>query len=366
MGRVRHALLVLVLAQLASLVATNPAGAAPAGPRLAVTQLVGFSTSSLLTFGAGGTEMETLFASEDSAFPLVAPLSAPSWSPDGAELAVTAIVGAVHGRYVSFPRTQVAIVPAAGGKPVPVDGTRGGRDPVFSPDGRYIAFAKELRRWRRNHHNGAETTFDSISTWVVDLQTRKARRLTPWRNGLGEAPSSFSPDGSLLALTRSHLHGVPQAVSIPVAGGREQVLVGHALEPVFSPDGRSLAFLRGPRKTVTHRQRNGNVESTTRSRFRLTNLFVRDMADGVVRRLTDDPRALDVAPSWDPSGRVLAYTELAPLRSESASWGLGDAVKTINADGSCATTFLRAPPEIAIANGGWQPGAGRDAGPTSC
>lgn len=361
----RRALLFLALALLAPVVATSPAGAAPAGPRLAVTQLVGFSTSSLLTFGAGGTEMETLFASEGSAFPLVAPLSAPSWSPDGTELAVTAIVGAVQGRYVSFPRTQVAIVPAAGGRPIPVDGTRGGRYPVFSPDGREIAFGKERRRWRANDRNGVETTFDSVSTWIVDLRTGNAHQLTPWRNGVEQVPSSFSPDGSLLALTRD-VHGAPDAVAIPVAGGHERLLVGHALEPVFSPDGRSLAFLRGPRRTVTRRHRSGNTEETSRSRFRLTNLFVRDMTDGVVRRLTDSPQALDAAPSWDPSGQVLAYTELAPLRSEAASWGLGDAVKTINADGSCAATFLRAPPEIAIANGGWQPGAGRDAGPMSC
>src|SRR5262249_52450521 len=134
--------------------------------------------------------------------PVPLPLTAPSWSPDGKTLAFAAAVGKKRGWFAYGSRTKIFLISAEGGKPRVVPGTEGGLNPVFAPDGHSIAFSIERRRLRRNSHGGGEVAYESASIWLADVDGGGRAQLTPWRNGLQEWPSSFSPDGGTLAATR--------------------------------------------------------------------------------------------------------------------------------------------------------------------
>jgi hypothetical protein len=71
-------------------------------------------------------------------------------------------------------------------------------------------------------------------------------------------------------------------------------------------------------------------------------------------------------PSWDPSGRRLAFTHNPPAEAT----GLlepepGNKVMAINADGTCLTRIFT-DPDLTLYGSAWQPGVGREAGPISC
>jgi hypothetical protein len=68
--------------------------------------------------------------------------------------------------------------------------------------------------------------------------------------GLFASPSSFSPDGSTLAISRQWRER-PAAVAIRLDGSGEAVLAQNAGAPVYSPDGSRLALTTiGKRRTI--------------------------------------------------------------------------------------------------------------------
>ena len=125
-------------------------------------------------------------------------------------------------------------------------GTRQGLNPVLSPDGGTIAFTRSKTRYRVDKTlagllpKGAplpktELAYSSTSTWLVDAGGGHPRRLTPWRDGLDETPTSFSPDGATLALTKTAKRQVgPQVVLADLASGG-QVEVAAKAERRRSP-----------------------------------------------------------------------------------------------------------------------------------
>jgi Tol biopolymer transport system component len=342
----------------------GPAAAeVPAGPRLAVVKWDARFRSELFTASPLGSDKDTLYTAGIEQSPTFLPFSHPAWSPDGSEVAFTADVGEENLRFASFPKTAIAVESADGGRPTLVSGTSGGSDPVFSPDGIHIAFAKERRRWKPNRHGGGRLVYDSGSIWIADLSTGGAAPLTPWRNGLRQSPSSFSPDGSRLAFTREEAKGKPQAMTMAIAGTRSELLVPDASEPVFSPDGSKIAFLRGPSKVKTIHRRHGHELTIVDAH--LTDVYVEQVGGSGLRRLTDTPNAIEFGSSWDPSGRRLAYAQIKPFAGDPVFPGFGDAIREINADGSCVTTAFSAPQE-AFFGAAWQPGPGREAGPIAC
>jgi Tol biopolymer transport system component len=76
-------------------------------------------------------------------------------------------------------------------------------------------------------------------------------------------------------------------------------------------------------------------------------------------------RAIELKPSWDPSGRRLAYTQQRVGPGESDFLGFGDSIMEINPDGSCRTRVLSYPNAV-LYGVVWQPGLGREAGPIAC
>lgn len=135
--------------------------------------------------------------------------------PDAEELPNT-------GAAATTPQQQVFVVPAAGGTPVAVGQ---GHSPVYSPDGERLAFTRrgEIWLWSR----GSE-----------------AQRLARVRGRVGRL--AWSPDGSRLLFSEDRGEH-SYAALLEIASRRLSYLdpgLGHSLEPVFSPDGRQVAFIR--------------------------------------------------------------------------------------------------------------------------
>jgi Tol biopolymer transport system component len=356
---------ILVLGTVLLLVIASAAAAAlPPGPRLAVVKLELRGRTELFTVDPLGAGRESLYAAGIRKAPAVAPFFSPAWSPDGTRIVFTAISGQFKGKYRRFPRTMLAEVSAEGGNPEPVPGTAGGSSPVFAPTAG-TSPSRDSASWKPNDRGGVSQTYESVSIWMADLVAGTSTRLTPWRNDLHQIPTSFSPDGSSLAFTRYVGQKAPEAMAMAFDGTADTVLAQHAAEPVYSPDGHWLAFLRGPVKITKEHSRTRNSSSTTVTTARMTDIYVQSVDRGDRRRLTETPNVLESAPRWDPSSQRLAYTALKPFGSELAFFGFGDAVMEINADGSCRTKVLSGGRK-ALYGATWQPGLGREAGPINC
>jgi Tol biopolymer transport system component len=96
-----------------------------------------------------------------------------------------------------------------------------------------------------------------------------------------------------------------------------------------------------------------------------TELAVANADGSGLRRLTSTPGALELLPSWDPSGQRLAFTKIKAAGGLAALLGIGDSIMEINADGTCPTKIL-SEPRVSYYGATWQPGPGREAGPISC
>ena len=114
--------------------------------------------------------------------------------------------------------------------------------PVWSPDGRKVAFASADRQpWDGGN-------FD---LYVMNADGSGLRRLT--RDPASDVAPVWSPDGRKIAFIRSHApaegRGPPESdvYVINVDGSGERNLTGDAVSggPMWSPDGRRIAFTSG-------------------------------------------------------------------------------------------------------------------------
>ena len=259
---------------------------------------------------------------------------APSWSPDGSQLAYLESNG------TTSESADVWVVPTAGATPRRLTTDGGARRGVaWQPGGTLLLFddSSPAGGW---------------GLWTADTTTGALLRIADTRPfGNGEA-GYWSPDGSRIAF--------------PVADGRLEVVApdgsnarvlapsGAAGGPTWSPDGRSVAYaatriLPGPY-----------------SRFGPptdTDVFVADVQSGRSQRLTGwfDPNVfgpLNDTPSWWPDGSRLFFRTFRQV-----AVGNNAAVWEMNADGTCEQPV----PALAGLAGGpwWRPGTAA-VGPLRC
>ncbi len=324
----------------------------PDGPRLAVVENTLFPYRfALTTVDETGAQPLRLAGGGPKTRPLPEEFTLPSWSPDGSMVVFVAL----SGRLDQGPRAVRLYVSSSDGSEVrPIKGTRGGEEPKFAPDGRTVFFTRYGYRSRVNGHGKKEFVRSGASVWAVDVSGGSARRITPERNGVWMYAGSFSPDGEDLLATRFSRHGSWGVVRINLTSGKTSVFLRRAVDPVYSPDGSKVAFVRWRN---VHRS-DGKSESRS-------DLFTVRSDGGGLRRVTSSP-GNDISQSWDPSGERLAFVRYLPERAEPEELGYGSAVMQVNADGSCLGFVLRPSLDVAFFGVAWQPGSGREAGRIEC
>ncbi len=102
--------------------------------------------------------------------------------------------------------------------------------PVFSPDGRWIAFA--------GNYDG------NVDVYVIPAAGGEPTRLT-WHPG-NDIPQAFTPDGRRVLFTSSRAdfsNRYTQLWTVPAAGGvAEKLPIPNAAQAAYSPDGRYIAY----------------------------------------------------------------------------------------------------------------------------
>jgi Tol biopolymer transport system component len=157
----------------------------------------------------------------------------PVWSPDGRYIAFCRILEGEPGIY---------IIPALGGAERRVRNTLWDDqefDEVFwfgrlswSPDGKSLAYSDRASR------------SEAASIFLLSLDSLEVRRLTSPLRSRGDFNPEFSPDGQTLAFARDS-QGVQSIYAIPVSGGEEQRLTSDTTQKwgvAWTPDGREIVF----------------------------------------------------------------------------------------------------------------------------
>jgi Tol biopolymer transport system component len=329
-----------------------PAASVPEGPRLAVVR---FDLSrfrfELRTVDDTGALPLRLAGGGQFKRPLPEWFTAPTWSPDGSKIVFVGIARNLDGG----PRGKRLYISRADGSGLrPLPNTHGADEPVFTPDGTAVAFTRIRNRPKRN---GDEKTYVArgASVWLAKLAGGKPTRLTPARAGLFVYGKSFAPDGRTLLGSRAVGQRSWEVVKIDLATGKISALLRNAEDPVYSPDGSRIAFVRW--SSLGKRRKGGPAESAA--------LFTIGAGGGEPRRLTRGP-GIDRFPSWDPSGERLAFVHYRPEVTELDEIGIGSALMQVNADGSCPGRILGPARKVGLYGAAWQPGLGREAGRIAC
>lgn len=159
----------------------------------------------------------------------------PAWSPDGRTIA---FVGVHKSTSSAFETEGLWIVPASGGSPRRLFRKRRTLGPAWSPDGKRLLF-----------------TVDDV-LWVIDRDGRRAGRISP--RSLDVLRAAWSPNGRMIAVSEYRGGKLGGGLSVARSDGsgwrritrpasRQRIADENDVifDPVWSPDGRQVAFSRG-------------------------------------------------------------------------------------------------------------------------
>ncbi|HWC49284.1 MAG TPA: hypothetical protein VG448_10425 [Solirubrobacterales bacterium] len=330
----------------------------PPGPRLATVELIETKGSerdekasapfmALSTFGPAGHKVRHLVKArleEPGGQVVPFPFFSPIWAGDGSALTFVAS----QGKQASY-----FTIGADGSGLERLPGVLG---PVYSADGRWMAFSR-FRSHRTSGRHGGH--YKSTTAWLLNLETRELRQLSSWRNGLETEPTSLSADGSLVAMTRrdSRIEG-STVVLLHLDGSAPPTLFARASEAAISPDGSRVAFAGYLNPT--------HIEAEENQDYDIGELYAANVDGTGVTRLTRNHTGIETSPSWDPSGERIAYVQMDADTSFDPAlsflFPLGNQIREMNGDGSCKVTVRRSP-KIAFYGVAWSPDSARGAGP---
>ncbi len=207
----------------------------------------------------------------------------PTFSPDGKSIAV--FLGE-EGRYGDY-----WIVPSEGGEArrLTTDFEEGGA-PAWTPDGKWLVFTSARR--------------GSLNLWRVSTSGGPP---VPVTTGPGDdLDPVVSSDGRTLLF--ANVKRTWTLVAQDVRNGARRTLIErrtHLVFPVFSPDGRRIAFAGKNARGDTH-------------------LFVMDADGSNLTSVTNGPGELNIRPQWSNDGATLYFYQVRPgpgFRSISLSGG---------------------------------------------
>ena len=156
--------------------------------------------------------------------------------------------------------------------------------PVFSPDGQSIAFSS-------NRHG-------SYNVFVTSIHSGKPTRLT--FDSANDVVAGWTPDGKnvLFASTRSPAFPPRyELFTVPAEGGRvRQITTTEGRDGVFSPDGKRLAYVRGPGDWYRKGYRGSSNDD----------VWISD-ADGSSPHQLTSFNGQDNSPMWSADGKWVYY-----------------------------------------------------------
>ncbi len=181
--------------------------------------------------------------------------------------------------------------------------------------------------------NGRRTLFSARGDiFSVPTENGATRDLTSTQ-GIDEDHPAWSPDGKWVAYT-TDVGGNAQVAVRPAEGGVEKVLTafteGYLYGPVFSADGRTLAFSDSAHRLWTVRVDGGAPRQVAQDKLgeihdqafspdgrwlafsmsavgRRRDLYLQELASGHVTRLGEG-HEIDANPAWSPDGKYLYFT----------------------------------------------------------
>jgi Tol biopolymer transport system component len=164
--------------------------------------------------------------------------------------------------------------------------------PVWSPDGRQVAF------WSERVEQGVAAR----ALYVMQADGSRQRRLTPPElsvSGFGESPS-WSPDGTRIVFGADSPLG--SGIWVVRTDGSGLTFVARGIEPAWSPRSNQIAF--------------GGIDQND-MHLGLVN------ADGSGLRMLTEGEDIDRLPSWAPDGRSLAFVRFDAEPPASALYRIG-------------------------------------------
>ena len=153
-------------------------------------------------------------------------------SPDGQEVAFTSNIDEVE---ATSTNNDVFVVPITGGTPKKISSSPGSDStPLYSPDGRYIAYRSQARA-------GYES--DRFRLFLYGRKSGATSDLTRNFDRWVDA-FAWAPDSSSIYFV-SEDHGTAPLWRVAIRGGEPQkIIAGFNDEPAVSPDGHTIFFSR--------------------------------------------------------------------------------------------------------------------------
>jgi len=156
--------------------------------------------------------------------------------------------------------------------------------PVFSPDGRSVAFTA-------NRHGGNDV-------FVMTLEGDRPRRLT--YDSASDIVNGWSPDGKQVLFSSARGTTFPlswEIYAVSAEGGRaRRVSANEGREGAFSPKGDQIAYVRGPGTWYRKGYRGSSNDD----------IWICNADGGNNRRLTT-AEVQDISPMWSPDGKTIYY-----------------------------------------------------------
>ena len=229
-----------------------------------------------------------------------------SWSPDGSEIAYTTVVDPAE----QPRRAKLRIVSAADGNEAALAEERLGYLPVWSPDGKTIAFGAFVGELDAEGKGEAEL-------FLMDSDGSNVRRITE-RPGT-DLPPSWSPDSSRIVWSGTTVPSDPSQTATTVlfmmdVASSQITELGEGSDAVWSPDGQHIAFI------LAEKPPPGVVRLRTN-----LDIYTLNVDTGERKQLTQD-RPTDEWPTWSPDGQRIAF-----VSTRDSAQG---EIYVMNADGS--------------------------------